>query len=127
MQHMEHIAEELKRRTKAFALRVIRLVRALPKSPERRVISDQLLRSSTSMAANYRAACRARSRQEFLAKISLVIEEADESAFWLELMADAELVSAVRLCNLRSEANELVAIFNASRITARKALEAAKK
>jgi four helix bundle protein len=124
---MEHRAEELKRRTKGFALRVIRLIRALPRSPERRVISDQLLRSSTSMAANYRAVCRARSRQEFLAKISLVIEEADESAFWLELLADAELVPPERLCDLRSEANQLVAIFNASRVTARKALEDANR
>ena len=116
----EHPAGELKDRTKTFALRIIRLIRALPPGMESRVISHQLLRSGTAVAANYRAVCRARSRAEFLAKMSIVLEEADESAFWLELLADAELIPNSRLGSLRSEANELVAIFNASRITARK-------
>jgi four helix bundle protein len=87
---------------------------------ESRVIGHQLLRSGTPVAANYRAVCRARSRAEFLSKMSIVLEEADESAFWLELLVDADLISETRLGGLRSEANELVAIFNASRNTARK-------
>jgi len=99
-------------------LRVIRPVRALPASPEGRVIGGQLLRSGTSMAANYRAVCRARSRADFLAKLSIVIEEADESAFWLELLCDSGLVPAERLTDLSSDASQLVAIFHASRTTA---------
>ena len=89
---MDHQAEELKDRTKKFALRIIRVIRSLPTGPEGRIIGHQLLRSGMSVAANYRAVCRARSRPEFLAKLSIVIEEADESAFWLELPVDAELV-----------------------------------
>lgn len=112
--------DELKDRTKAFALRIIRLIRALPPGMETRVISHQLLRSGTAVAANYRAVCRARSRAEFVAKMSMVLEEADESAFWLELLADAEIIPESRLGSLRSEANEWVAIFNASRMTARR-------
>src|SRR6266550_3970318 len=117
---MVNKAVELKYRTKSFALRIIRLVRAVPPSQEGRVIGYQLLRSGISVAANYRAVCRARSRAEFLAKLSIVIEEADESAFWLELLVDAGLISASKLNELKSEANQPVAIFNASRVTARK-------
>jgi four helix bundle protein len=120
---MEQQAEALKQRTKQFALRIIRAVRSLPSSPESRIISHQLLRSGMSVAANYRAACRARSRSEFLAKVSIVVEEADESEFWLELLVDAGLVPESKLKNLRSEADQLVAIFNASRTTARKAVQ----
>jgi four helix bundle protein len=120
---MEQQAVVLKARTKRFALRVIRVSRALPACAEGRVIGGQLLRSGTSVAANYRAVCRARSRAEFLAKIGLVIEEADESAFWLELLSDAELVSRRRLADLISEANQLTAIFVASRETAKKSLQ----
>ena len=116
-------AVELKDRTKAFALRIIRLVRAIPPSHEGRVIGYQLLRSGTSVAANYRAVCRARSRAEFLAKLSVVIEETDESAFWLELLCDADLIPEKKLADLKSEANQLAAIFNASRTTARKDLQ----
>jgi four helix bundle protein len=87
---------------------------------EARVIASQLLRSGTSVAANYRAVCRARSRAEFLAKIGIVLEEVDESAFWLELLCDAGLVPAEKLTSLLAEANELTAIFNASRTTARR-------
>jgi len=86
-------------------------------------MARQLLRSGTSVAANYRAVCRARSRQEFLAKLSVVIEEADESAFWLELLIDAGLVPESRLKELTSEANQLAAIFNASRTTAKKGVQ----
>lgn len=117
---MEHPAAELRERTKAFALRVIRLIRALPSCPEGRLIGNQLLRSGTSVAANYRAVCRARSRAEFLAKLGVVIEEADESAFWLELLSETGLMPKHRLDALRSEADQLVAIFNASKATARK-------
>ncbi|SRR6266536_1199083 len=120
---VEHPATELKDRTKAFALRIIRLIRALPPGMESRVIGHQLLRAGTAgtaVAANYRAVCRARSRAEFVSKMSIVLEEADEASFWLELLSDAELMPHARLADLRAEANELVAIFNASRNTARK-------
>ena len=117
---MEHQAEALKNRTKQFALRVIRVIRSLPHGPEGRIIGNQLLRPGMSVAANYRAVCRARSRPEFLAKLAIVIEEADESAFWLELLVDSGLVSRSKLQDLQSEANQLVAIFNASRTTARR-------
>jgi four helix bundle protein len=117
---MEHQAEALKERTKQFALRIIRVIRSLPAGSEGRIIGHQLLRSGMSVAANYRAVCRARSRPEFLAKLAIVIEEADESAFWLELLVDAGLVQDRKLKDVRSEANQLVAIFNASRTTAKK-------
>ena len=118
---MEHKAVALKERTKQFALRVIRLSRALPASPEGRVIGNQLLRSATSVAANYRAVCRARSRAEFVSKLGVVIEEADESSLWLELLADSKVMPECLLSDLKSEANQLVAILNASRTTAKKA------
>jgi four helix bundle protein len=117
---MDHQAEALKDRTKKFALRIIRVIRSLPPGPEGRIIGHQLLRSGMSVAANYRAVCRARSRLEFLSKLAIVIEEADESAFWLELLVDAGLISEPKLKDLKSEANQLVAIFNASRTTAKK-------
>lgn len=117
---MDRKAVALKDRTKKFALRVMRVVRSLPAGAEGRTVGHQLLRSGTSVAANYRAVCRARSRPEFLAKLAIVIEEADESAFWLELLVDAGLVAESKLKDLRSEADQLVAIFNASRTTARK-------
>jgi len=120
---VDHKAEILKERTKKFALRIIRVIRSLPPGLEGRIIGHQLLRSGISVAANYRAVCRARSRPEFLAKLSIVIEESDECAFWLELLVDAELISEVKLKELKSEANQLVAIFNASRVTARKGSE----
>ncbi len=122
---MEHKAEALKTRTKKFTLRIIRVVRSLPPGPESRVIGHQLLRSGMSVAANYRAVCRARSRPEFLAKLAIVIEEADESAFWLELLVEAGLMPQGKLRDIESEANQLVAIFNASRVTARKGPQSA--
>ena len=108
----------MKARTKDFALRVIKLVRALPKSVEGRVMANQLLRSGTSVAANYRAACRGRSRAEFAAKIGTVLEEADESLLWLELILEAGLLSPARCRLLLEEADELVAIFAATRKSA---------
>ena len=106
-------------RSKAFALRIIRLVEALPKKPSADVIGRQLLRSATSVAANYRAAQRARSKAEFISKISSVVEEADESVFWLELLGEANLIQQGRLIEVQKEANELLAIFAASQRTAR--------
>jgi four helix bundle protein len=120
METQPNQAEALKVRTKTFALRIIRMIRSLPRSAEGRIISQQLLRSGMSVAANYRACCRARSRVEFLSKLAIVIEEADESAFWLELLIDAGFVPQPKLKDLTSEANQLVAIFNASRVTMKK-------
>lgn len=111
--------EELRNRTKQFALRVIKLFRNLPKSPEAQILGKQLLRAATSVAANYRAAGRARSKAEFIAKIGIVVEEADESVFWLECLIEAGIVREDLLRNLLAEANELVAIFAASQRTAR--------
>jgi len=109
---------ELKARTKEFALRVIRLVDALPNTVKGRAIANQIMRSATSVAANYRAACRARSRAEFIAKIGVVEEEADETAFWLELIIDSNIRSEKQLEPLLKEAGELVAIMASSRKSA---------
>jgi four helix bundle protein len=116
---MKRNSEALKLRTKNFALRVLRLYRSLPKSQEARILGTQLLRSSTSIGANYRAACRGRSRAEFIAKIGIVLEEADEAVFWLELFQEGNIFPAEKLCDLVREANELVAIFVTSLRTAR--------
>ena len=111
--------DELKQRTKRFALRVIRLVRALPKTSEGRAIGNQLMRAGTSVGANYRAACRARSRADFASKLAIVEEEADESAYWMELVVEADLMKKELVGPLLSEANELVAIMSASRQSVR--------
>ncbi len=110
--------EELRARTKRFAIRIVRLCRALPATREAGIIANQLLRCGTSVGANYRAACRARSRADFSSKMGVVLEEADETVFWLELLTDVGAVRSERLSELLAEANELVAIFAASRITA---------
>jgi four helix bundle protein len=99
----------------------------LPSSPETRVIGRQLLRSGTSVGANYRAVCRARSRREFISKISIVVEEADETVFWFELLIEAGIVSPKRLQQLLREANELLAIFAASLRTARAGSQKARR
>jgi four helix bundle protein len=109
---------DLKARTKQFALRVMKLVDALPRTIQGRAIARQIIRSATSVAANYRAACRARSRAEFIAKIGVVEEEADETCFWLELIIDSRLLTEARVRRLLSEAGELVAIMAASRKSA---------
>jgi four helix bundle protein len=111
--------EQLRNRTKQFALRVVKLFRTLPKTDEARIIGRQVLRSGTSVAANYRAAGRARSRAEFAAKMGTILEEADETVFWLEMLVDSGIVQAQQMMDLLAEANELVAIFAASRETAR--------
>jgi four helix bundle protein len=110
--------EELKDRTKQSALRTLKLVAALPKTVEGRAIANQLVRCGTSVAANYRATCRARSKAEFIAKIGIVLEEADEALLWLELIGEANLLPAKRVDPVRIEANELVAIMVASRKSA---------
>lgn len=116
---MQSPQEQLRNRTKQFAFAVVRLCQKLPRSMDAYVIGKQLLRSATSVGANYRAAGRARSRAEFVAKIGLVLEEADESAFWLECLAECGIVRAEAVDRLRREANELTAIFAASQRTAR--------
>ena len=112
--------EQLRTRTKDFAIRIVRLFRSLPASSDAQVIGKQLLRSGTSVAANYRAVGRARSRAEFISKLGIVVEEADESVFWLELLVETEIVKASKLEPLLVEARELTAIFGAARHTSRK-------
>jgi len=112
--------EELKARTQAFALRIIRLAATLPPDMVTLVIAKQILRSGTSVGANYRAACRARSRADVAAKLAIVEEEADEMLYWVELLARSGLVKAEGLGKLMAEANEIVAIITAARKTAQK-------
>lgn len=109
--------DDLKYRSKLFALRVIKLSENLPRTPTGKVIANQILRAGTSVGANYRAVCRARSSAEFASKLGIVIEEADECCYWLELIEEAKLMPASRISELKSEANELVAIFVASQKT----------
>ena len=118
---MTSAQEELRNRTKQFAYRIIRLFRSLPRTTEAQVIGKQLLRSGTAVAANYRATGRARSRAEFVSKIGIVVEETDETLFWLECLADNGIVRQTRLHDLIAEANQLLAIFAASQQTARAA------
>lgn len=113
-------ATELKERTKNFAIGIVRLFRALPRTEEARVIGQQFLRSGTAVAANYRATCRARSKAEFIAKIGVVVEEADETIFWLELLENTSIVQKGQAQELIREADELLAIFAASQVTAKK-------
>ena len=112
--------DELKRRTKDFALRVVKLVQSLPNNPVARHFGGQLLRSGTSVAANYRAACRSRSTADFVAKMGIVEEEADESGFWIEMLVHTKNVKRELVAGLLDEANQLVAIFVTSINTARK-------
>lgn len=111
--------QELCKRTKNFALRIIRMSRAIPTTREANIINSQILRSATSMAANYRAVGRARSKAEFIAKLGVVIEESDETVFWLELLAESGIVNPSKLTQLLAEANQLLSIFSASRRTAK--------
>jgi four helix bundle protein len=108
----------LKNRTKQFGLAVIRIVESLPKSMTAGVIGKQVLRSATSVGANYRAVCRARSKADFIAKLGIVEEEIDESGYWLELLIDANIVKQLTVTRLLAEVNELTAIVVASRKTA---------
>jgi four helix bundle protein len=106
---------ELLARTKSFSLRILKLVDGLPLTMSGRAIGNQLVRCGTSVGANYRAACRSRSRAEFAAKLGIVAEEADETVYWLELLLEANVMSKEKLCELLREANELTAIFTAGR------------
>lgn len=109
----------MKARSKSFAIRIVRLFRSLPHSTDAQVMGKQLLRSGASVAANYRAVCRARSKAEFISKMSIALEEADESAFWLELLAETNAIDPARTEALLKETNELAAIFGASLRTAK--------
>ncbi|HEX6188202.1 MAG TPA: four helix bundle protein [Pyrinomonadaceae bacterium] len=119
-------SDELKRRTKQFALRVLKLVAALPKTVAGRAIGGQLVRSGTSVGANYRAACRGRSKAEFVAKMGTCEEEADESAYWMEVIIEGELLKRNQVEPLLREAEELTKIFAQSRISASRSLVKAK-
>ena len=120
-------ADDLKKRTKQFALRVLKLVAALPNTVAGRAIGGQLVRSGSSVGANYRAACRGRSRAEFVAKLGVVEEEADESAFWMEMIIEGELLKPRQVEPLLNEANEITKIIAQSRISAAKALARTRK
>ena len=119
-------SDELKKRTKQFALRILKLVAALPNTLAGRAIGGQLVRSGTSVGANYRAACRGRSKAEFVAKMGTCEEEADESAFWMEVIIEGELLKPQLVKPLLNEANELTRIFAQSRISASHSLMRAK-
>lgn len=109
---------ELQNRTKQFALSILKLINVLPRTAAGRVISSQLVRAATSVGANYRSACRARSRAEFAAKLGIAVEEADESLYWLELVREGELVPENQLSLLLKEADELTAILASGRRSA---------
>jgi four helix bundle protein len=111
--------QQFKQRTKQLALRVIRLADALPPTRSADVIGKQIVRSATSVGANYRAACRGRSDATMIAKLDIVLEEADETLFWLELLTEAGLVSAARVSDLMTETDEIVAMTVASLKTLR--------
>lgn len=102
---------DLKDRTKEFALRIIKLIKALPSDIAGKAISNQLVRSGMSVGANYRAACRGRSKAEFIAKLGIVLEEADECCYWLELIMESEMINKKKVLELYKETNELAAIF----------------
>lgn len=111
--------QQLKPRTKQFGLRALRLFEALPKTPAAGVIGKQLMRSALSVGANYRAACRAKSRPDFISKMGTVEEEADESLYWMEMLVDAGLLPKEKMAALIKEATEIVAMVVASIRTAR--------
>ena len=112
-------AEEFRQRTKSFALRIMKLVDSLPPTPSSRAAGSQLVRSGTSVTANYRAACRARSEREFAAKLHIALEEADESVLWLELLSESGTLPVGRLDELLTEAKALMAILGKAEKTAR--------
>ena len=111
--------EELKSRTKQFALRIMKLSDALPKTTSGRAIANQIIRSGTSVAANYRAALHGRSKADFISKIGIVVEENDETMFWLELIAEHGLMTKKRITDLYNEADELLSIFCAIQKTSK--------
>jgi len=111
---------DLRTRTKSFALRIIRMYRSLPKSGEAKVIGNQVLRSGTSVGAQYREVCRAKSPADFVNMMEGSLKELDESAYWLELLVEAEILPAAKLADLQKETDELIAIFVASINTSKK-------
>ena len=117
MSNEKMTADILKLRTKNFAVEIVKYYRNLPKTEEAKIIGKQLLRSATSVAANYRAVCRARSDAEFFAKLSIVIEEADETLLWLEIIIESELINDDKTKQLYQEALEILSIMAASRKT----------
>ncbi len=108
-------AEAMKARTKQLALRVVRLLQNLPKTEEAKIMGRQLLRSATSVAANYRAVCRARSKAELYAKLSICVEEADETLFWLELLRETQIINPARTGELENEAEEILSVLARAR------------
>jgi four helix bundle protein len=112
-------AEEMRQRTKQAALRVIRLYQALPRTDEARVLGKQLLRSATSVGANYRAACRGRSRAEYFAKLCICIEEADETLYWMELLMEADILPIKKVSPLYDEFDRITAVLASARRTMR--------
>ncbi len=110
--------KDLQRRTKIFAIRIIKLVKFLEKDSVAKIIGKQILRSGTSVATNYRASCRAKSARDFISKISIVMEESDETLFWLELLEESNLVNAKTIADLKDEANQITAIMTASKTSA---------
>jgi four helix bundle protein len=110
-------AEAFRNRTKKFVVDNVKFYKTLPKTEEAKIIGKQLLRSASSVGANYRAACRARSQAEFHSKLSIVVEEADESAFWMEVLIEAQIVNKSDLISLLDEANQILKIVSASRKT----------
>ncbi len=115
MQDKNAFIEEFKRRTKEFTLRNIKVFQSLPKTDEAKIIGKQLLRSASYVGANYRAVCRARSQAEFYAKLSITIEEADESLFWLEILVESNIVSENKLSELMKEAEEIIKVLSKAR------------
>ena len=115
----------LQARTKEFAVRILKLVEHLPHSIGGKAIGNQIVRSATSVGANYRAACRARSKAEFIAKLGVVVEEADETLYWLELIVATGLLVPRKVSLLLKEANELTAIFSSARYTSARRVQSA--
>jgi four helix bundle protein len=111
--------EEMKNRTKEFAKRIIHLCRKMPRNEEARLIRAQIFRAGTAVGANYRSVCRARSKADFISKMGIVLEEADESMYWMELIVETEIMPVNLLRPLMDEANQLVSIFVASLNTAK--------
>lgn len=111
--------DEFRNRTKKFALRAIKLYQSLPHTEEARILGKQLLRSGTSVGANFRAACRARSKAEYISKLGIVLEEADESSFWMELLIEAGIFSESRLKSLYDESVELTKVFAVTKKTSK--------
>lgn len=108
-------AEKFKARTKKNAVEIIKLIRSFPKTEEARIVGRQLIRSATSVAANYRTACRARSKAEFHSKLSICVEEADESVFWMEVTKESEIHQSDKLITIKKEAEEILKVLSTAR------------